>query len=116
MKLNIIIMFSMCSLRVIWGKKYVKEHDDITITKESRYEEVAVNQTNILFFHFMGTTSHLYFMRPLAERLAEIGHNVTFVQYAPSKFQHENFKQILINDKLVSIHFVTISNIIVYFV
>ena len=97
MKLSTIIIFSMCSIYVIGENTFDNKPNEVT--KESNYEVVTDNPSNILFFHFMGSTSHLYFMRPLAERLAEIGHNITFVQYAPSKFQHENFRQIIIDDK-----------------
>lgn len=111
MKLNTILIFSVCSTYVIGEKTFDDRHDGLT--KESNYEVVTDNPANILFFHFMGSTSHLHFMRPLAERLAEIGHNVTFVQYAPSTFQHENFRQIIIDDRLVKVYFVAISNIMV---
>jgi hypothetical protein len=80
------------------------------VMKEEQHELVTDTPSNILFFHFMGSTSHLHFMRPLAERLAEVGHNVTFVQYAQSKFQHKNFREILIEDKLVTLYFVNNAN------
>ena len=54
---------------------------------------------HILFFHNMGTRSHLIAMSALAEGLVQNGHKVTSVFYAKSKIDHENYKEILIEDK-----------------
>ena len=54
---------------------------------------------HILFFHNMGTRSHLIALSALAEGLVQHGHKVTAVWYAKSKIVHENYKEILIEDK-----------------
>ena len=58
-----------------------------------------VQKGNILFFHNAGTRSHLIAMTALAEGLLENGHNVTSLYYAKSNIIHENYKEILIEDK-----------------
>ena len=108
MNLNIVLVVSLFLL-CICGVHTIGSEPGEART-EGNSEFVTDIPSNILFFHFLGSTSHLHFMRPLAERLAEIGHNVTFVQYSPSKFQHKNFKEILIENKLVKLYYVTIEN------
>ena len=101
MVLSIRIIFYLCILCAFHGGTFGSETDQGH--KISQYDGSSDNRDpgNILIFHPFGSKSHLYFIRPLAERLAKVGHNVTLVQYSPSTFQHENFKEILIENKLV---------------
>ena len=59
----------------------------------------ASQKGHILFFHNAGTRSHLIAMNALAEGLVENGHRVTTVFYAKSNLVHENYKEILIEDR-----------------
>ena len=54
---------------------------------------------HILFFHPAGTRSHLIAMNAFAEGLVENGYRVTSAIYAESKIKHDNYKEILIEDK-----------------
>lgn len=54
---------------------------------------------HILFFHNAGTRSHLIAMTALAEGLVDHGHKVTSLFYAKSNIMHENYTEILIEDK-----------------
>ena len=54
---------------------------------------------HILFFHPAGTRSHLIAMNGFAEGLVENGYRVTSAIYAESKIIHDNYKEILIEDK-----------------
>ncbi|XP_023320254.1 UDP-glucuronosyltransferase 2B19 [Eurytemora carolleeae] len=55
---------------------------------------------NILFFHDIGTKSHLHLYYPLVEVLLERGHEVTGVYYGSAKIQHENYTELQIPDNL----------------
>ena len=69
---------------------------DLSDTKESRQ---YVKKGHILFFHNAGTRSHLIALNALAEGLVEHGHRVTSVQYMKSNINHENYTEVLIQDK-----------------
>ena len=58
-----------------------------------------VKKGHILFFHNAGTRSHLIALNALAEGLVEHGHRVTSVQYMKSNIRHENYTEVLIQDK-----------------
>ena len=66
---------------------------------EKEVIEILPKKGHILFFHNMGTRSHLIAMSALAEGLVQHGHKVTAVWYAKSKIHHENFREIFIEDK-----------------
>ena len=69
---------------------------DLSHTKESSQ---YVKKGHILFFHNAGTRSHLIALNALAEGLVEHGHRVTSVQYMKSNIKHENYTEVLIQDK-----------------
>jgi len=50
----------------------------------------------ILFVHDMGTTSHLFQIFPMVEKLLENGNSVTGLFFKPSKIKNENYTEILI--------------------
>jgi len=50
---------------------------------------------NILFFFGMSTYSHRLAVWPLVEKLAEKGHNITFLQPFPNKTPHPNVTEIV---------------------
>ena len=95
------IFFYLCILWVCGTATFGGKTDEGATVLQYNASSDKRDQGNILFFHHMGSMSHLNFIRPLAERLVEVGHNVTLVQYAPSNFHHENFTEILIENKLV---------------
>ena len=66
---------------------------------ENVHHNKASQKGHILFFHNAGTRSHLIAMNALAEGLVEYGHRVTTVFYAKSNIVHENYKEILIEDR-----------------
>ena len=72
-------------------------------SKASSKEEIATIDNDpkghILFFHPAGTRSHLIAMNGFAEGLVENGYRVTSAIYAESKIIHDNYKEILIEDK-----------------
>ena len=67
--------------------------------KEKEVVDNLPEKGHILFFHTMGSRSHLIAMSALAEGLVQHGHKVTTVFYAKSNIVHENYKEILIEDK-----------------
>ena len=75
-----------------------KENDNVVLTKKEAVAKLPP-KGHILFFHNMGTRSHLIAMGGLAEGLVQYGHKVTAVFYAKSKLDHENYTEILIEDK-----------------
>ena len=104
MKTYIIIIFGLCIAFSCNGKKSDQslngdDQENPTMFKKSTAKVDEMHTGNLLFFHHMGSRSHLHFIRPLAERLAEVGHNVTLVQYEPSKFHNDKFTEILIKNK-----------------
>ena len=72
-----------------------KAHDSSPIKRNSQYSKKG----HILFFHNAGTRSHLIALNALAEGLVEHGHRVTSVQYMKSNIKHENYTEVLIQDK-----------------
>ena len=54
---------------------------------------------NILFFLNAGTRNHVNVMASLAKGLVENGHKVTTVFYSRTNILHENYTEILIEDK-----------------
>ena len=69
---------------------------DLSHTKENGQ---YVKKGHILFFHNAGTRSHLIALNALGEGLVEHGHQVTSVQYMKSNINHENYTEVLIQDK-----------------
>ena len=54
---------------------------------------------HILFFHNAGSRSHLIAMSALAQGLLDHGYIVTTVFFANSNIEHENYNEILIEDR-----------------
>ena len=54
---------------------------------------------HILFFHQLGTKSHIFLQKTLVEGLLERGHQVTTVFYVKTSIVHENYTEILIKDR-----------------
>ena len=54
---------------------------------------------HILFFHQLGTKSHIFLQKSLVEGLLERGHQVTTVFYVKTSIVHENYTEILIKDR-----------------
>ena len=72
---------------------------DNSCDKSEKKNDGATTYGNIFFFHHAGSQSHLNFIRPLVEGLADHGHNVTIAQYSAANFNHENITEILIKDR-----------------
>ena len=98
-------LFLYICFAMTWIVKSEVSKEDIVFEHNEREENIHLNRANrpknILFFHHYGSLSHLHFIRPLAEELARKGHNVTFVQFASSGFRHENFTEILVENRFV---------------
>ncbi len=62
-------------------------------------KSVVPSKGHILFFHNQGTRSHIFVMSALAQALLDHGYIVTTVFYAKSNIIHENYNEILIEDK-----------------
>ena len=54
---------------------------------------------HILFFHQLGTKSHIFLQKSLVEGLLERGHQVTTVFYVKTSIVHESYTEILIKDR-----------------
>ena len=54
---------------------------------------------HILFFHNAGSRSHLIALSALAQGLLDHGYMVTTVFFAKSNIEHENYNEILIEDR-----------------
>ena len=54
---------------------------------------------HILFYHVVGTVSHINVVKALIEDLLNHGHSVTSAFYHPTKIIHENYTEILIEDQ-----------------
>ena len=107
MKFIATLLLCIC-FGMTWIVKAKVSKEDIVIQNNESEENIYLNHANgprnILFFHHYGSLSHLHFIRPLAEELARKGHNVTFVQFASSGFRHENFTEILVENRFVLCH------------
>ena len=104
MKFIATLLLCIC-FGMTWIVKSEVSKEDIVVEHNEREENIHLNQANrpknIIFFHHYGSLSHLHFIRPLAEELARKGHNVTIVQFASSGFRHENFTEILVENRFV---------------
>ena len=107
MKIIETLLLYIC-FRMTWIVNAKVSKDDTVVKHDEKEENIYLNHANgpknILFFHHYGSLSHLHFIRPLAEELARRGHNVTFVQFAASEFRHENFTEILVENRFVRIY------------
>ena len=65
---------------------------DTLIPKESK-------KGHILFFHQLGTKSHVLVQNTLVEGLLERGHQVTTVFYVKTNIVHQNYTEIFIKDR-----------------
>merc|ERR1712136_373956 len=54
----------------------------------------------------MGSKSHLNFIQPLAEQLCNEGHSVTFVKYTASPFHHDNYTEIIVQNREKNFEFI----------
>ena len=54
---------------------------------------------HILFFHQLGTKSHIFVQKSLVEGLLMRGHQVTTVLYVKTDIVHKNYTEILIKDR-----------------
>ena len=59
---------------------------------------------HILFFHQLGTKSHIFLQKSLVEGLLERGHQVTTVFYVETSIVHENYTEVLIKDRYDNSH------------
>ena len=65
---------------------------DTLIPKESK-------KGHILFFHQLGTKSHVFVQNTLVKGLLERGHQVTTVFYVKTNIVHQNYTEIFIKDR-----------------
>ena len=73
--------------------------------EENASTPVKKHKGNILFFHHLGTKSHVILLSALAEGLASHGYNVTAVWFTKmSQKDTSNYTQRIITDRLVIIH------------
>ena len=82
-------------------EKSIKTPKNDIKQSESVVKTVPSTKGHILFFHNQGTRSHLIAMSALASALLGNGYTVTTVFYAKSNIIHENYNEILIEDKWV---------------
>ena len=75
-----------------------KDYFEESKSKQEKSAELTP-KGHVLFFHSMGTLSQIIAMSALAEGLLEHGHKVTTVFFARSNIVHENYTEILIQDK-----------------
>ena len=54
---------------------------------------------HILFYHVVGTVSHIHVVKALIEELLNHGHSVTSAFYHPTKIIHENYTEVLIENQ-----------------
>ena len=54
---------------------------------------------HILFFHAVGTRSHIHVAKALIEGLLNTGHSVTSWFYHSTNIIHENYTELLIEDR-----------------
>jgi hypothetical protein len=79
------------------------------IQENVKKESMAVNNNgpggklplkgHVLFYHVVGTVSHINFAKALIEDLLSHGHSVTSAFYHPTKIIHENYTEIRIEDQ-----------------
>ena len=81
------------------GKTDVQEKSAKITKNDENPSTVPSTKGHILFFHNQGTRSHLIVMSALAMTLLENGYTVTTVFYAKSNIVHENYNEILIEDR-----------------
>ena len=79
------------------------EKDGITTKMNETQSNVedtdSPTKGHILFFHNAGSRSHLIAMSALAQGLLDHGYMVTTVFFAKSNIEHENYNEILIEDR-----------------
>ena len=61
--------------------------------------ESGSSKGNILFFHHMGTGSHILVLSALARVLAEGGYNVTTAFWKKMGDDSENYHQLILSDR-----------------
>ena len=62
-------------------------------------EKTSLKKGHVLFFHQLGTKSHIFLQKTLVEGLLKQGHQVTTVFYVKTSINHENYTEVLINDR-----------------
>ena len=58
---------------------------------------------HVLFFHNLGTRSHLITMKPLMQELLDRGHMVTSIIFSSVKISHQNYTEIILETDLDSV-------------
>ena len=53
-------------------------------------EKTSLKKGHVLFFHQLGTKSHIFLQKTLVEGLLKRGHHVTTVFYVKTSIVHEN--------------------------
>ena len=95
-----LVIISLLICKNTLGKTDVQEKSAKTTKNDEKPSKtVPSTKGHILFFHNQGTRSHLIVMSALAKELVENGYTVTTVFYAKSNIVHENYNEILIEDK-----------------
>ena len=59
----------------------------------------SASKGHILFFHDRGTRSHIVVLSAAAQALVDAGFEVTTVFYAKTNIVHENYNEIIIEDR-----------------
>ena len=80
----------------------IQERTQEGIIKESRSEFMnkhSPKKGHVLFFHSLGTKSHINVARALVAGLLESGHSVTTGFYTQTHIKHANYTEILIKDE-----------------
>ena len=62
-------------------------------------EKTSLKKGHVLFFHQLGTKSHIFLQKTLVEGLLKRGHQVTTVFYVKTNIIHENYTEVLIKDR-----------------
>ena len=62
-------------------------------------EKTRLKKGHVLFFHQLGTKSHIFLQKTLVEGLLKRGHQVTTVFYVKTGINHGNYTEVLIKDR-----------------
>jgi hypothetical protein len=99
---TIFISLILCQ-SVLCKAESQSEIDEITTklneTQSKFVDTDSPTKGHILFFHNAGSRSHLIAMSALAQGLLDHGYIVTTVFFANSNIEHENYNEILIEDR-----------------
>ena len=101
-KYTIFISLILCQSSLCKAEKQSEKDESTTkLNKtQSKVEDTdSPTKGHILFFHNAGTRSHLIVMSALAQGLLDHGYVVTTLFFAKSNIVHENYNEILIEDR-----------------